>query len=173
MQAFKRRGQAVEAHLDNTEITIVAQLIVEFAQLSRQIDQGTDDDIFGAVTGDNDTFAWRDDPALARLFPDAYRNDKAASTDFLRYTCAEQAAEKMRAATTVAEDLGDADDGWVTVPPGHIDDWLVTMTNLRLVLAARLGIEHDGDVERLTDGNGLAEVFNWFGWMQESLLTAL
>jgi hypothetical protein len=53
--------------------------------------------------------------------------------------------------------------------------WLRTLTNIRLVIAARLGIEKDGD-EASADTEEeliLAEVYDWLGMVQETLVDAL
>jgi len=76
----------------------------------------------------------------------------------------------------MAADIEAADDGWVTVPPAHIDAWMMTLTNLRLVLASRLGIDRESgqnDAPRLTLGDArrpTAAVYEWCGWLLESLL---
>jgi len=102
---------------------------------------------------------WLPDPALRRLFPDAYRDDAQASEDFRRFTQTDQAAAKVEAAQTVIADLQDPDGGWVTVPPDNITAWLITLTNLRLVMAER--------------ANKIDAIFDWCGWMLESMLDAV
>jgi hypothetical protein len=105
------------------------------------------------------------DPALARLLPDAYRNDDAASTDHRRLTEWGLVDRKIANAEAVLATL--------VADPVELDDlaaqsWLRTLTDLRLTLAARLHIEEDGD-----DGTGdeaMLEVYDWLGYLQGTLL---
>jgi len=120
-----------------------------------------------------------EDPALQRLFPDAYRDDREASRDFRRYTQSEQAQAKTRSAATVLADIAASHRGRVILTPDHIDDWLTTLTNLRLVLAIRLGIEHESDADALSElpdddpRTAPNSILNWCGWIQETILANL
>jgi len=159
MRAFTRRGVALQARLNDNESAILLALVGELIELLTPLGPRADDPPFWEV---DPAPTWRDDPALARLFPDAYRDDESASSDFLRYTQADQVIAKCEAASIVAIDIDDADSGWVTIPPDHIAAWLKTLTNLRLVLSERLGDERDTDA-----------VYFWCGWMLESMLSVL
>ena len=159
MRAFSRRGVALQTQLNNKEAAILLTLVGELIELLSPLGPRADDPPFWEAEPPP---TWHDDPALARLFPDAYSNDQVASSDFLRYTQADQAIAKCEAASIVAIDIDDADAGWVTVPPDHIEAWMKTLTNLRLVLAERLGDERDNDA-----------VYFWCGWMLESMLSVL
>jgi len=165
MDAFRRRGTTVLARLDANEAAVLGTLAGELAVLVQPL-RGEDDGILK-------------DPALQRLFPDVYRGDATASGEFRHFTQADQASAKAAAADTVIKDIRDADEGWVTVPPDHVHAWLTTLTNLRLVLAARLEIGNEEDVARLAKlprhdrRTPTAAVFDWCGWMLESLLDAV
>ncbi|MBG6053800.1 hypothetical protein IWX81_000190 [Salinibacterium sp. CAN_S4] len=105
------------------------------------------------------------DPALARLLPDAYRNDDAASTEHRRLTELGLVDRKIANANIVV--------ATVATDPVELDEqsaqsWLRTLTDLRLTLAARLHIEEDGD-----DGTGdqaMLDVYDWLGYLQGTLL---
>jgi hypothetical protein len=135
------------------------------------------------------------DPVLARLLPDAYRDDEEAAADFRRYT--EQGLREGKVGnarvvidTLAAGGLAEAEDAASDdVAPG--DDtvetmlaaeaaaaWLRCLTDLRLALATRLGIDEDDDErwERLpADDPRLAmyDVYGWLGFLQETLVQAL
>ncbi|MCL2489702.1 MAG: DUF2017 domain-containing protein [Propionibacteriaceae bacterium] len=147
MKAFRRRGKTFLARLTQNEAAVLGTLAGELAELVQPLR--------------NQDGEWLPDPAISRLFPDAYRGDADASEEFRHFTQADQASAKAEAAQIVIADLLDADDGWVTVTPGHVDAWLTTLTNLRLVLATRL----DADPRAAT-----AAVLDWCGWIQQSLL---
>nr|WP_223690150.1 DUF2017 family protein [Leifsonia poae] len=117
------------------------------------------------------------DPALIRLLPDAYPDDPAASAEFRRYTTDGLAERKALNARIVIESLSRAGTGRVEV---RLDDagsaaWLRTITDIRLVLGARLGIVQDGDEGDIHDEGSalLRAVFDWLAFVQDSLVVAL
>ena len=105
------------------------------------------------------------DPALARLLPDAYRNDDAASTEHRRLTEMGLVERKIASANLVMATL-------TTDPIELIEQaaqsWLKTLTDLRLTLAARLHIEEDGDGG--TGDEAMLDVYHWLGYLQGTLL---
>jgi len=180
MRAFKRRGQTLQAKFSDPEMTILQALAAQLVELVGPLHLPPSPDDWADILGDDATSGKQsEDPAIARLFPDAYRDDPSASQEFRRYTQSDQAGAKARSADTVAHDIAAADDGWVTVEPSHIDDWLTTLTNLRLVLASRLHIEHESDADDLaglspTDPRTpLVAAFEWCGWLLQSILECL
>ena len=105
------------------------------------------------------------DPALARLLPDAYRNDDAASNEHRRLTEMGLVERKIANANLVVTTLT-TDPVELTGPAAQ--SWLRTLTDLRLTLAARLHIDEDGD-----DGTGdeaMLDVYEWLGYLQGTLL---
>jgi hypothetical protein len=116
-----------------------------------------------------------EDPAFSRLLPDAYPEDADASTEFRRFTSEEIVQRKIENARAVVASLTQPDPrGRVPLDEATTQAWLRTLTDLRLVLATRLGIEQDGDEGRVDDeGLALQRLYTWFGYLQESLLHAL
>lgn len=105
------------------------------------------------------------DPALARLLPDAYRNDDAASTEHRRLTETGLVERKIANAKLVVATL--------TTNPVELSEhaaqsWLRTFTDLRLTLASRLRIEADGDTG--TGDEAMLGVYDWLGYLQGTLL---
>ena len=119
-----------------------------------------------------------DDPALGRLLPNAYPEDLEASDEFTRYTRESlvdgkrQAAQSVRDATAVEL----PDDGVVQIELDQAQawGWLTFLTDLRLILAERVGLdddEDDADVE--TRDDYLRAAYEWAGFVQGSMLEVL
>jgi len=119
-----------------------------------------------------------DDPALGRLLPNAYPEDLEASDEFTRYTRESlvdgkrQAAQSVRDATAVEH----PDDGVVQIELDQAQawGWLTFLTDLRLILAERVGLdddEDDADVE--TRDDYLRAAYEWAGFVQGSMLEVL
>ena len=56
--------------------------------------------------------------------------------------------------------------------------WLRSLTDIRLSLAVRLGIETDEDAMLISRSDdeataAMSEIFDWLGYVQESLVAAL
>ena len=107
------------------------------------------------------------DPAHARLFPAAYRDDAAASDEFSRYTRAGLVDRKAANAAQVSLSL---DEETVRLSPDDAARWLPLLTDLRLVIADRLGIRADDD--EIPD-TAAGEVYAWLGHLQESIVVLL
>jgi hypothetical protein len=107
------------------------------------------------------------DPAHARLFPAAYRDDEAASEEFTRYTRPGLVDRKAANAAQVSLAL---DEETVHLAPDDAERWLPLLTDLRLVIADRLGIRADDDEVPDTPAG---EVYAWLGHLQESIVTLL
>lgn len=88
-----------------------------------------------------------EDPALQRLFPNPYPHDERAAAEHRRFTAAHGRTRKLDDAETVRRALAAAPP--LRVPVGEVDAWLKTLNALRLVIAARLGIDDDESMERL------------------------
>lgn len=114
-----------------------------------------------------------DDPARARLLPDAYPDDAPASDEFRRLTESDLAAGKAADAALVAATVGEG--GPVVLDRRESLAWLHALTDVRLVLADRLGVRRDGDEPATGSDEEAAwsEAYHWLGWVQSSLLDAL
>ncbi len=123
----------------------------------------------------------REDPALARLFPEA-SSDEAEAAEFRRLMEAELRTQKAAEARIVMDALSPAvreKDPAVRISPAARDAWLRTINALRLVLGARLEITDDEDAEAVDDLDPeddrapVADVYHWLGHVQMQLLDAL
>lgn len=113
-----------------------------------------------------------DDPALERLFPVAYRDDPDAAAEFRQYTRSGLVDTKTAKAGAVAAALLAAtdDDGTIDLADDEAERWLPVLTDLRLVVAERLGIRNDDDP---VPDDSLGEVYHWLGQLQSYLIDAI
>ncbi|MHA7986228.1 DUF2017 family protein [Rathayibacter sp. CAU 1779] len=120
------------------------------------------------------------------LFPDAYRDDDEASAEFHSLTDVDLVTSKSGGARGVMDAFTNAEPAssgsllrgpqarTVTFDDAGVHALLRNVTDLRLLLADRLAIEHDGD-----DGLAGAEhdldraLYWWLGETQERLVAAL
>lgn len=130
-----------------------------------------------ALLGLSDSTEPPDDPVLARLLPDAYRDDPEASGEFRRYTERDLRAGKVAAARTVLDTLPPS-GGRVrlTEPEGRA--WLRALNDVRLALGTRLGVtegfdEEAGDISADDPRSAYIWVYQWLAYLQDSLITAL
>jgi hypothetical protein len=128
-----------------------------------------------------------EDPVLARLLPDAYADEEAAG-EFRRYTergLRDQKAEQGRQVISDLEQAGLAAEVDPDDEPIELDlaadrsgAWLRCLTDVRLALATRLGVEEDDEDywDSLAEDDPRAymhDVYDWLGYVQETLVQAL
>ena len=163
-----------EASLTHDESALIAALAAQIAGLLEELvaSEGTDE-LFTRV-GIGGTDSLHRDPAIARLLPDAYGDDPQASGDFRRLTERGLASRKVTNANLVIETIA-RDGGAIELTPAEAQAWLRTLSDIRLTIAARLGIERDGDTGA-TDSDGavaLHDVYDWLAFVTESLVETL
>ena len=113
------------------------------------------------------------DPAIAHLLPNAYPDDDAASQEF-RYLTENsligRKTDNARAFMLTLDGGGDVELG-----PDAQQAWLRTLADIRLIIASRLGIEHDGDEGRADSDDDIMmhDVYAWLAMVQGSLVDAL
>ncbi len=114
------------------------------------------------------------DPALARLLPDAYPQDAEASAEFRRFTTDTLIGRKLRNAETLTRSLDAADEtGNVTLDDTQAQAWLRSLTDIRLTIAARLGIETEDDEAGRSIDPMMRNIYDWLGFVQNSLVEAM
>lgn len=121
-----------------------------------------------------------EDPALLRLLPNARPDDEEAAAEFRRFTEGSLRESKIRDARSMLGSLGDIGDVGEAdlefeLDSAQVRSWVRCLTDLRLTLAARLGVTADDegfweslspDDERLP----IHEIYGWLGYLLESLL---
>jgi hypothetical protein len=118
-----------------------------------------------------------DDPVLARLLPDGYRDDPESAGEFRKYTEPALRSAKYAAAQEMLDTLPD-DGGRIQLTADQALSWLKALNDVRLALGVRLGVteEFEEQWSRLKpdDPQWTAyEVYAWLGAVQESLVQAL
>jgi len=153
-----RRGDDLVIAVDGVEATVLLDLVEQLGGMLRGR---------AAAVAGIELPMTPDDPALARLLPDGMRDDGEARA--LRALIEPGLVSAKLAAL-------DAIAGTIAAP-GVLDRdaeraWLTGLNDLRLTIATRLGIEHDGDAGRgETDADlALREVYHWLGMLQQQLL---
>lgn len=122
-----------------------------------------------------------DDPALARLFPNAFDDYEEASA-FRRVTEQGLVNRKLQDALEVTSmlGLGRADVEYdeesmveADITPLAMPAWVRTLTALRLAIAARLGLEEQADHAKLLEGEETRStviVYDWLAAILDSIL---
>ena len=118
------------------------------------------------------------DPALARLFPNAYPEDDQASAEFRRYTESDLRSGKRDRIRRALESLGTGQGGRFDLDQEQAQCWLGALNDLRLVLGARFGLSDDGqepgsDLPPEDPMQVLVPAYYYLGYLQENLLEAL
>ncbi|BDZ49210.1 hypothetical protein GCM10025867_14510 [Frondihabitans sucicola] len=112
------------------------------------------------------------DPAVSRLFPPGYSGDDEADAEFRRLTADDLTASKIDNAKVLIASLDT--DRRTPLAPEVAQAWLRSLTDLRLTLASRLGVTDEGIPQPAEQaGIVLRDVYEWLGYVQESLVRAL
>jgi Domain of unknown function (DUF2017) len=118
-----------------------------------------------------------EDPALARLLPDAYRDDTEAAGEFRRFTEEDLRSGKVAAAQTVLATLPE-DGGKVDLSTEDAQVWLRALNDVRLTLGVRLSITEDFaervlDLDPADPRSAYLWIYDWLTFLQETLVRAL
>jgi hypothetical protein len=166
------------------QATIIRDLVGQIAEL---VADDMPDDGGTAGTGSaaelasqlgvSDATELPEDPVLARLLPDAYSDDPAASGEFRRYTEQGLRSAKVAAARTVLATLP-ASGGRIRLSEPEAQAWLRALNDVRLALSVRLGItdelgEQGEDFAADDPRSAYMWVYQWLAILQESLVEAL
>ena len=114
------------------------------------------------------------DAALERLLPDGYRDNPEDAEEFRRYTQVELVDEKVASARIIIDSLARRTaDGKVQLVLTSTEAfaWLRSLNDIRLALAARLGIVDDRFRPAINDND--YAIYAWLGQVQYSLLRAV
>ncbi|MFD5415741.1 DUF2017 domain-containing protein [Streptomyces nojiriensis] len=195
-ESLKGGGAAIA--LDEIEISILRSLAVQLLELigPGAPEPAEDADPLAALFAEGPSEP-PSDPALARLFPDAYGSpdgagDKgvapeeltARSAEFRRFTENDLRARKREDALAVVRSLDGltpAGDGAAVLElSGELPlRWLGALNDLRLTIAARLDITEDDEsavLFRLPDEDPrkpMVMAYLWLGGLQETLIETL
>ena len=153
MRPFERSGASVTASFTALEVELLEDLASQVVDL-------LDD-------------APASDPAVARLLPDAYRDDEEAAQEFRRFTEQGLTDRKIANARVVIRSLEAG--GEVELDTAGQQAWLRTLSDIRLIIASRLGIETDDDHGRDESDDDLMmrDIYDWLASVQGSLIESL
>ncbi|MEV4558953.1 DUF2017 domain-containing protein [Kitasatospora sp. NPDC049285] len=173
--------------LDEVECSILRSLEVQMLELIGPPPGGESTDPLAALFAEGPSEAPAD-PALLRLFPDAYGGPGAAedaqtaemSAEFRRYTELDLRARKREDALAVVRSLDGlaGEGGVVKLEPAQCPRWLGALNDLRLTLGSRLEVAEDDEegLYQLPEEDPrkpLVIAYLWLGAMQESLLESM
>jgi len=191
VRKFARKRGMLTTQLSAYEVELLSSLVRQLVELVSDgepagfTDRLETSDPFDAIVADlqveQDEPEVSEDPVLKRLFPAAYPDDPASSSDFRRFTERDLRAQKVAEAQVVlnrleATALGAHD---LRIPREEVEAWLRTLTSVRLAVATRLGITDAETAERLADlpeedpRSFLISVYDWLGFAQETMVNAL
>ena len=187
--AWHRRSKRVIGNFTGFEADLLRSLASQLVELLRNEEAAPGGvDPLEAMMDFSGPTAAPEDPVLARLFPSAYGDDVEASAEFRRYTESTLRDGKARAACTIIDGLEEAglpaqldeDDLMIDVEldPPTAETWMRSLTDIRLALATRLGVEQDDEAywHSLPDDDPRAQahdIYEWVGYLQETLVRAL
>ncbi|MFD7444115.1 DUF2017 domain-containing protein [Streptomyces sp. NPDC059909] len=189
-EALPGGGAAVA--LDEVEISILRSLAVQLLELIGPGDEpAKGEDPLAALFAQGPSEP-PSDPALARLFPDAYggpedeENDELRefSAEFRRYTENDLRARKRDDALVVVRNLdalSATGEGGAVLKLTADDSlhWLGALNDLRLTIGTRLEVtdeDEGGDLYRLPDSDPrkpMVMAYLWLGALQETLVETL
>lgn len=205
-EAFRRDpddDRRIVGRLDDVERAVVVDLMHQTSVLlsdgsddAPEVDPGhttsasAEDELFAAL---GRSMAEREaprDPALRRLLPDGVKGDDEAAAEFRRLTESSLRERKLRqlaqamAAFERADDAGGREPRDVVLDEAEARATMMALTDVRLVLAERLGVRTDEDadalVERQESGQMpsneeelMAAYYDFLTWMAESVTLAV
>jgi hypothetical protein len=177
MRFKKQRGGGVRADVDPVEVDVLTAVAGDLLVLLGEQEDASTDPLAAMVGLSDGPVAPPDDPALARLLPDAYGDDAAAATEFRRYTEGDLRAGKRANAREVLATLTPlaGTGGRLVLDRDQVDAWLGCLNDLRLVLGTRLEVTQETERELDPDDPRAQamQVYGWLGWLQESLLSCV
>ncbi|WP_330238958.1 DUF2017 domain-containing protein [Streptomyces sp. NBC_00525] len=176
--------------LDEVEIAILRSLAVQLLELIGPGDEPAEgEDPLAALFAEGPSEPPAD-PALARLFPEAYGDGddelRAASAEFRRFTENDLRTRKREDALAVVRTLdaltpaGD-EAAVLTLNAEECRNWLGSLNDLRLTIGTRLEVTDEDDGEegslyRLPDSDPrkpMVMAYLWLGALQETLVETM
>ncbi|PRZ07651.1 uncharacterized protein DUF2017 [Isoptericola sp. CG 20/1183] len=159
MTPFRSTPAGFVARWAPVEREVLARVARDVADLLRA-DAGLPDDVTDADVADagvafTGVARVPRDPAVQRLLPDAHREDADVAAEFRHLTQTDLAAGKVARLRAFADTVDDggagagSSDGQVVVARDTAQEFAGALTDVRLVLGERLGLDDDADVEHL------------------------
>jgi Domain of unknown function (DUF2017) len=177
MAGFRATSDGVTARFARPEAAIIRDLVGQVVELVVADIPAAETDDLAAMVGISDSSAVPDDPVLARLLPDGYRDDPEAASEFRRFTETSLRSAKVESAQMLLQTLP-ASGGRVKLSQEQAEAWLRSLNDVRLALGVRLGVTDDfdalnEDVAADDPRHAYVQVYQWLAFLQESLVSAL
>ncbi|MBT2209187.1 MULTISPECIES: DUF2017 domain-containing protein [Actinomadura] len=175
MSDVKKTRHGIRVRLEAEETALVRALMEQLIALIGDTPGDSGEGLASIGISENATKS--DDPVLARLFPDAYRDDGEAAGEFRRYTEMGLRDGKREAAATVLGSLGETGSDTV-LDDKQAQAWLRALNDVRLALGTRLDIGEEWyeEAARLDPRDPRTPMFaayDWLTMLQEGLVRAL
>lgn len=204
MRGFQESSEGTSsvaiAELDPEERAVIARVVADVGLLlggepfGMEIDVADvdEDSVFRHLRGLENALTDPDDPAVLRVLPNAAPDDREIADEFRRFTEPELRSLKVDRLRTIWRALNEDGPEWI-IPAADAMSTAAALTDVRLVLASRLGLETDDDATELhaeidrahdaTTGSDAADTVQnpervWLGmlyqaltWLQESLMS--
>jgi hypothetical protein len=175
MSSFTKTANGLLVHLDEMEVPILRQTATQVLDILAAEDFTEEaEDPLARMVGISTNDKLPENPILARLFPDAYEDDRLAS-EFRRYTETPLHEKKQQAIANLLGSLPLTGEADVELDLGQIDEWMRAINDLRLALGVVLDVDENSE-ERFAALNEVDpafftyQVFNWLGWLLENLI---
>ena len=193
MKPFKKRRRGgITATFEAGEAHLLASLSGQVVELLRDrngADESTADPL-ATQLGMGGPSLPPEDPVLRRLLPDAYRDDEEGAGEFRRFTERSLTSAKVANAETLIGSLvaggltfgtpvdDDEEQIEIELDDAEVQAWLRALTDVRLSLAVRLGIDAEEDAMLIAQSEdeaiaAMSEIYDWLGYVQETLISAL
>jgi hypothetical protein len=173
---FRRnRHGKVWLHLGDADRHLIGDLLTQMAGLLAEPEAQASEDPLAELVGIDPTAARPEDPALARLFPDAYEDPDEAD-EFRRFTQRDLRSTKLANLTTASQTL--ARPNPTQLSEAECLAWLGALNDMRLTLGTRLEVGEEGPEEYLAlpeddPRRAMYLVYDWLTYHQDRLVQAL
>jgi len=175
MNSFTKTPSGVRVALDEAEVSILRQTATEVLQIITDRDSASeDDDPLARLVGISSHDRAPDNPILARLFPNAYEDEKAAN-EFRRYTESALHEKKSQSLVHLLAALPMHGELHIELNDDAIDEWLRAINDLRLALGVALNVDANSEakfaaLDEDDPSSFTFRVFHWLGWLQANLI---
>ena len=174
---FRATSRGITARFARPEAAIIRELVAQVVELVAADMPAAANDDLAALVGISDSEEEPDDPVLARLLPDGYRDDPDAAREFRRFTESGLRSAKVESAQMLLETLP-ASGGRIRLSADQAEAWLRSLNDVRLAMGVRLGVTDDfeqfiDDIEPGDARYGYAHIYDWLSLLQASLVEAL
>jgi len=181
--SFRPVPGGAAAYFEEAQAGVIRSLVSQIAELvsadstAAEVAETGEADAVEVELGLSSHVEPPDDPVLARLLPDGYRDDPGASAEFRRYTEESLRSAKVASAQTVLASLPAA-GGEVLLSEPDCQQWLRALNDVRLALSVRLGITDEnedlsGHLTADDPRSAYIWVYQWLAYLQDSLIDAL